>query len=59
MNELVDSEGYAYGPEILEADEAGRWVSYVYLNPETGEEQRKHSWVVRRDEWIFGSGWYE
>ena len=59
VNELVDSEGYAYGPELLKADGTGRWVSYVYLNPETGEEQTKHTWVVRRDEWIFGSGWYE
>ncbi len=58
-NELVDSEGYAYGPELLKASETGRWVSYVYLNPETGEEQRKHSWVVRLDGLIFGSGWYE
>ena len=58
-NELEDSDGYRYGPDILEADETGRWVSYVFLNPETGEEQRKHSWVVRRDGLIFGSGWYE
>ncbi len=58
-NELVDSEGYAYGPELLKASETGRWVSYLYLNPETGEEQRKHTWVVRLDGLIFGSGWYE
>ena len=59
VNELVDSEGYAYGPELLRADETGRWVSYIYLNPDTGEEQRKHSWVVRHEGLIFGSGWYE
>ena len=58
-NDLEDSTGYLYGPDILEADEDGRWVSYVWLNPETGEEQRKHSWVVRLDGLIFGSGWYE
>ncbi len=58
-NELADSEEYLYGQDILKADETGRWVSYVFLNPETGEEQRKHSWVVRRDGLIFGSGWYE
>ena len=58
-NELEDSEGYLYGQDILKADETGRWVSYVFLNPETGEEQRKHTWVVRRDGLIFGSGWYE
>ena len=31
----------------------------VYRNPETGEEGRKHSWVVLHDGLIFGSGWYE
>ena len=56
---LEDPEGYLYGPDILSADEAGKWITYVILNPETGEDQRKHSWVVRRDELIFGSGWYE
>ena len=58
-NVLEDSGGYLYGLDILEADETGRWVSYVFLNPETGEEQMKHSWVVRKDGLIFGSGWYE
>ncbi len=56
---LEDSEGYLYGPATLWADEKGRWASFVHLNPETGEVQRRHSWVVRRDGLIFGSGWYE
>ena len=37
----------------------GRWVEYVYLNPNTGFRELKHSWVVRHDGLIFGSGWYE
>lgn len=45
--------------DIMGATEAGRWVSYVYRNPEMGEEGRKHSRVVRHDGLIFGSGWYE
>ena len=55
----VDSTGYFYGDDILSATEEGKWVSYVYRNPETGEEGSKHSWVVRHDGLIFGSGWYE
>ena len=55
----VDSTGYFYGDDVLGATEAGRWVSYVLTNPETGKEQRKHSWVVRHDGLFFGSGWYE
>ena len=55
----VDSTGYFYGDDVLRATEAGKWVSYVFANPETGEETRKHAWVVRHDGLFFGSGWYE
>jgi len=55
----VDSTGYFYGDDVLSATEAGKWVSYVFRNPETGEERRKHSWIVRHDGLFFGSGWYE
>ncbi len=55
----IDSTGYAFGPQMAAATERGRWVSYVFLNPVTGQEETKHSWVVRRDGLLFGSGWYE
>ena len=55
----VDSTGYAFGAVMADATEEGMWVSYVYLNPVTGEEGTKHSWVVERDGLVFGSGWYE
>ena len=54
----TDVTGYEYGRAMVATGEEGRWVTYVYTNPETGEQQRKHSWVVRRDGQIFGSGWY-
>lgn len=57
--QLVDPSGYFYGDDILSATEAGKWVSYIFLNPDTGEEQRKHSWIVRYDGLHFGAGWYE
>ena len=41
------------------ADEAGKWFTYTFHNPGTGAMQTKHSWVVRHDGKIFGSGWYE
>ena len=43
----------------LEVTEAGLWVDYVFLNPATGREGIKHSWVVRHDGLNIGSGWYE
>ena len=58
-SERVDPTGYFYGDDLLAATEDGIWVSYVILNPDTGEEQRKHTWAVLHDGWIFGSGWYE
>ena len=55
----VDSTGYFYGDELLGATEEGRWVDYVLLNPQSGEEQQKHTWIVRHDGLLFASGWYE
>ncbi|WP_419917252.1 cache domain-containing protein [Candidatus Poriferisodalis sp.] len=60
----TDINGYSYGPEMLAATEAGRWVPYVYVNPASGtlgDEaafELKHTWVVRHDGLLFGSGWY-
>ena len=55
----VDATGYFYGDDLLAADENGRWVDYVFLNPETGEQPTKHTWAIRHDGLIFASGWYE
>ena len=55
----VDATGYFYGDDLLGATESGRWVDYVLLNPETGDERQKHTWAVLHDGVIFASGWYE
>ena len=55
----VDPTGYFYGDEMLAATEEGRWVDYVLLNTETGENAQKHTWIIRHDNLLFGSGWYE
>ena len=61
----TDANGYNFGQEMLSAGEEGRWVSYVYGNPEIrsigndfGELQLKNAWVVRHDGLLLGSGWY-
>ena len=38
---------------------AGRWVGYVFDNPDTGKATRKHAWIVRHGGLYFRSGWYE
>ena len=55
LGNTVDGEKFSE----LEVTEAGRWVDYVFLNPTTGEEGIKHSWVVRHDALVIGSCWYE
>lgn len=52
-------EGLAAADEMLTATETGKWVDYVYLNPQSGEQETKHSWIVKRDNVRIGSGWYE
>ena len=55
----TDADGYRFGLVMLDATPEGMWVDYVYLNPNTEFRELKHSWVVRHDGLIFGSGWYE
>ena len=55
----VDATGHFYGDDLLSATETGRWVDYVLINPESGEDRLKHTWVVRHDGLFFASGWYE
>ena len=62
----TDANGYNFGPEMLSAAGEGKWVSYVFRNPEsgtlgsdhTGALQLKNVWVVRHDGLLFASGWY-
>ena len=61
----TDANGYNFGPEMLSATEEGKWVSYVYRNPESGglgidfdHLELKNVWAVRHDGLLFASGWY-
>ena len=62
----TDANGYNFGPEMLSAAEDGKWVSYVYRNPESGGVgsgnfgglELKNVWVVRHHGLLFASGWY-
>ena len=55
---IVGSDGYELGEEIARATEAGHWIDYLWPNPVTGKEEPKHSWVIRHNGLIFGSGYY-
>ena len=57
--ERVDATGYFFGDDVTAATQKGHSVEFILLNPATGQNQKKHTWVVRRDGLIFGSGWHE
>ena len=59
----TDANGYEFGPDMLSATEEGKWVSYVYRNPESGgigsgAFELKNVWVEKHDGLLFASGWY-
>ena len=61
----TDANGYNFGPDMLSATGDGKWVSYVYRNPESGglgidfdHLELKNVWIVRHDGLLFASGWY-
>lgn len=58
-SQRVDITGHAYGPLLKGTPESGHWVDYVFYNPQTGTGGTKHTWAIRQDDLIFGSGWYE
>ena len=53
-----DVTGRQFRPDILAIEDRG-WVSYVFVNPESGEQEQKHTWIVRHRGLLFASGWYE
>jgi hypothetical protein len=55
----VDASDYFYGDDLMSATEEGKWISYFFRHPKTGENARKHTWVVRHDGFLFASGFYE
>ena len=59
LNELTDVTDYNYGADFAATTDKGSWVEYIYLNPAKDLYEKKHSWVIKHDGLIFGSGWYE
>ena len=39
-------------------EDGGAWVTYTFLNPNTGTDQKKRTWLALHDGYIFGSGYY-
>lgn len=59
LADLTDHTGKKFaleGRALADAD--GEWLFYGYLNPDTGAEEQKQSWLVRVDDVIIGAGFY-
>ena len=53
----VDAVGKEYGKEIADADETGRFVTYLIPDPRDGYTlYRKHTWAIKADGLIFAAG---
>ena len=59
LKTLVGSDGNAFGVEIAKATDDGRWIDYLWANPETNKLEQKRTWAIRHDGYLFGSGYYE
>ncbi len=59
-SDAVDSRGELFIPRIIDAaTPEGAWLVYRRLNPVSGVEELKRSWVVEAsDGVVFGSGFY-
>ncbi|MCY3921173.1 MAG: hypothetical protein OXG27_02090 [Chloroflexi bacterium] len=53
-----DVTGRDFRADIIAIEDRG-WVSYVFVNPESGEQEQKHTWIVRHGSLLFACGWYE
>ncbi len=59
LKTIVGSDGYELGIEIAKATGIGRWVDYLWPNPESGKEEQKRTWAIRHDGYLFGTGYYQ
>jgi cytochrome c len=60
VTQNIDPDGKPFGRAFLEqANEAGSWVDYKMLDPQSGQVLPKSSWIVRHDGYIFGAGIYK
>ena len=52
-------DGSPLGVEIAMATTEGRWTEYLWPNPGTNKLEKKRTWSIRHDGYLFASGYYE
>lgn len=59
LESYIDVDGKRFGEEMRQtASPNGTWVDYKWMDPVTGEVERKSSWMVLHDGHLFGVGIY-
>ena len=60
LKDVLSLDGsWMLGVEIASATGTGRWIEYLWPNPESGMNEQKRTWAIRHDGYLFGSGYYE
>ena len=59
LESYIDVDGKRFGEEMRQtASPDGTWIDYKWMDPVTGEVERKSSWMVLHDGHLFGVGIY-
>ena len=58
LKNVVGDDGTLIGENIAKATSIGLWVEYMWPNPENMTVERKRTWAIRHDGYLFGSGYY-
>ena len=59
LKDVIGLDGSPLGENIAKATGTGLWIEYLWPNPETGNDEPKHTWAIRHDGYLFGSGYYQ
>ena len=59
IRQIPGIDGTVVGAEIAMATEVGRWIEYLWPNPETNKLEQKRTWAIRHDGYLFAAGYYE
>ena len=55
----TDVAGVRFGPQFLQVDEGGGWITHHVRVPDGPACSLQHSWAVRRGDVIMASAWFE
>ncbi len=58
LKDVMGIDGSMLGVDIAKATDAGRWIEYLWPNPENNKLEQKRTWTIRHDGYLFAAGYY-